>query len=253
MKNIVVLSGAGMSAESGIPTFRDALMQTDLILSWLMRPRAVLSAIHLWANFDRTEMTSTDGWHRNPDRVFAWYLQAQRLSKSIQPNRGHRAIADWQDQANVTVVTQNVDGLHERAGSRQVIHLHGSLDEFRCDTCGADYCGPVQHEKTAPSCDCGGLIRPGAVWFGENLPDKAWKQAVAATQAADLLVVVGTSGLVHPAAGLPDFAPTGAPIIEVNPKPTPLSRRAAISLRQKACDALPGMDVTGLFSSAQLW
>lgn len=241
MKNVVVLSGAGMSAESGIPTFRDGLMQTDLILAWALKPRAVLDAIQLWANFDRAEMTSTDGWHRNPDRVFAWYVRAQQLSKSVQPNNGHRAIAGWQDHANVTVVTQNVDDLHERAGSRTVIHLHGSLDAFRCDTCGLDYCKPVQHEKAAPSCHCGGLIRPGAVWFGENLPDGAWKQAVAAAKSADLLVVVGTSGLVHPAAGLPDYAPEGTPIVEVNPKPTPLSDRATISLRQKASVGLPGL------------
>lgn len=246
MKNIVVLTGAGMSAESGIPTFRDALMQTDLVLSWLMRPRAVLSAIHLWADFDRAEMTSTDGWHRNPDRVFAWYLRANRLLKSVQPNKGHRVIAGWQDDANVTVVTQNVDDLHERAGSRKVIHLHGSLDAFECDTCGSDYGKPLRHEKTAPSCNCGGLIRPGAVWFGENLPQDAWKQAVAATEAADLLVVVGTSGLVHPAAGLPDFAPKDTPLIEVNPKPTVMTDRATISLREKASVGLAGLAKCGV-------
>lgn len=247
VKNIVVLTGAGMSAESGIPTFRDATLRPDLILTWLMRPKAVLSAAHLWADFDRAEMTSTAGWDRNPARVLAWYLRANQLTKAIRPNGGHRVIAGWQDDANVTVVTQNVDDLHERAGSRKVLHLHGSLSEFRCDTCEKVYTGtlPVvsefQKEQTPPNCNCDGLIRPGAVWFGENLPQKAWKQAVAAVELADLLVVVGTSGLVHPAAGLPDFAPKDTPMVEVNPRPTPLSDRATISLREKASVALAGL------------
>ena len=244
---IVVLSGAGLSAESGIPTFRDdeISMWAERAWPWLKRPRAILGALRLWSDFDPREMSSIDGWHKNPDRVFAWYLRAQRLSKFIQPNDGHRAIAGWQDDADVTVVTQNVDDLHERAGSRTVHHLHGSLDEFRCDTCGAVYSEALpaitefQQEKTPPRCNCGGVIRPGAVWFGENLPDEAWQKAVAAVRAADLVVVVGTSGIVYPAAGLPDLAPEGATIIEINPKPTPLSDRATITLREKASTALP--------------
>ena len=243
-KNIVVLSGAGMSAESGIPTFRhDEMgisMWAERAWPWLKRPRAILGALRLWSDFNPLEMASVDGWHKKPDRVFAWYLRAQHLSTMIQPNNGHRVRAGWQDDANVTVVTQNIDDLHERAGSRTVLHLHGSIGEFRCGTCRSVYRQALpaitefQQEQTPPICNCGGLIRPGVVWFGENLPDQAWQQAVAAVRVADLLVVVGTSGLVHPAAGLPDLAPNGTTIIEVNPKPTPLSDRATISLREKA-------------------
>jgi NAD-dependent deacetylase len=252
-KNVVVLSGAGMSAESGIPTFRDdeksISMWAERAWPWLKRPKSILGALRLWSDFDALEMASVDGWNKNPDRVFAWYLRAQHLSQMIQPNDGHRTIAGWQDGANVTVVTQNVDDLHERAGSRKVLHLHGNLSEFRCDTCRAVYRETLpaitefQQEQTPPVCKCGGGIRPAAVWFGENLPDGVLQEAIAAVEVADLLVVVGTSGLVHPAAGLPDYARRGTTIVEVNPKPTALSDRATVSLREKASVGLAGLDV----------
>ena len=219
---IVVLSGAGISTESGVPTFRD-------------------NETGFWSEYDPRELASVDGWLRNPDRVWAWYLWRHHLVKGVQPNDGHRAVAAWQDDADVTVITQNVDDLHERAGSRTVHHLHGSLNDFRCDTCESPYPGSIpampecQLEEAPPNCECGGRIRPGVVWFGEQLPDEPWQQAADAVRAADLLVVVGSSGIVHPAAGLPDLAlANGAVVIEVNPEPTPLSRRATITLREKA-------------------
>ena len=125
---------------------------------------------------------------------------------TVEPNAGHRAVAAWQDHAEVSVVTQNVDDLHERAGSSPVHHLHGSLFEFRCATCGLPYAGDLPEmtepalEVEPPTCDCGGLIRPDIVWFGEPLPEEPWQHAVEATTAADVLVVVGTSGIVYPAA-----------------------------------------------------
>ncbi|KZS75476.1 NAD-dependent protein deacylase [Mycobacterium kansasii] len=226
---VTVLSGAGISAESGVPTFRD-------------------DKNGLWARFDPYELSSTHGWESNPERVWGWYLWRHYLVATVEPNEGHRAIADWQSAADVTVVTQNVDDLHERAGSATVHHLHGSLFEFRCARCGIPYSEalPVMTEPAIevepPVCGCGGLIRPDIVWFGEALPEGPWQHAVAATESADVMVVVGTSAIVYPAAGLPELAlARGIPVIEVNPEPTPLSGSATICVRQSASRALPGL------------
>ena len=224
---MTVLSGAGISAESGVPTFRD--VETGL-----------------WAKVDPYEISSSDGWRRHPEKVWAWYLWRHYMMKGVAPNTGHRAVAAWEDYAEVHVVTQNVDDLHERAGSTNVYHLHGSLFEFHCDRCGSDYQGPLPampapvETVEPPTCRCGGLIRPNVVWFGEALPDDAWERSVAAVSAADLAVVVGTSAIVYPAAGLPELAvANGIPVIEVNPEPTPLSSVATVSLRESAATALP--------------
>ncbi|OBG35746.1 NAD-dependent protein deacylase [Mycobacterium alsense] len=224
---VTVLSGAGISAESGVPTFRD-------------------DKNGLWARFDPYELSSIQGWRNNPERVWGWYLWRHYLVADVEPNAGHRAIAAWQDHAEVTVVTQNVDDLHERAGSTPVHHLHGSLFEFRCERCDKPYTEtlPVMTEPALevepPVCRCGGLIRPDIVWFGEALPDEPWQKSVAATQAADVMVVVGTSAIVYPAAGLPDLAlARGAVVVEVNPEPTPLTSSATISIRESASHALP--------------
>jgi NAD-dependent deacetylase len=167
---------------------------------------------------------------------------------SVEPNPGHMAVADWQQRADVRVVTQNIDDLHERAGSGQVAHLHGSLFEFRCSRCGSRYVGDVADmaepvESVAPPlCECGGMIRPGVVWFGEELPDEPWQRAVEAVAGADVLIVVGTSGIVYPAAGLPSAAlAQGIPVIEINPDSTPLSGSATATIRDTAARALPGL------------
>ncbi len=224
---VTVLSGAGISAESGVPTFRD-------------------DKNGLWARFDPYELSSTQGWRDHPERVWGWYLWRHHLVANVAPNAGHRAIAAWQDCAEVSVVTQNVDDLHERAGSTAVHHLHGSLFEFRCAHCGIAYTGAVPEmtepalEVEPPVCHCGGLIRPDIVWFGEQLPDAPWRRAVEATETADVLVVVGTSAVVYPAAGLADLALAhGAAVVEVNPEVTPLSGSATISIRETASQALP--------------
>ena len=227
---VTVLSGAGISAESGVPTFRD-------------------DKNGLWARFDPYELSSTQGWRNNPERVWGWYLWRHYLVAKVDPNDGHRAVAAWQDEAEVSVVTQNVDDLHERAGSTSVHHLHGSLFEFRCARCSVAYTDtlPEMPEPTLevepPVCRlCGGLIRPDIVWFGEPLPEGPWRHAVEATEAADVMVVVGTSAIVYPAAGLPDLAlARGTVVIEVNPEPTPLTRSATISIRESASKALPGL------------
>jgi NAD-dependent deacetylase len=226
---VTVLSGAGISAESGVPTFRD--VETGL-----------------WAKVDPYEISSADGWRRHPEKVWAWYLWRHHMMKSVEPNDGHRAVAAWQDYAEVHVVTQNVDDLHERAGSKRVYHLHGSLFEFRCDRCQTPYLGalPAMDEPVEavepPTCTCGGMIRPNVVWFGEGLPSEAWERSVDAVAAADLAIVVGTSAVVYPAAGLPEMAlANGIPVIEVNPERTPLSDSASISLRETAATALPSL------------
>ncbi len=224
---VTVLSGAGISAESGVPTFRD--VETGL-----------------WATVDPYEISSADGWRANPEKVWAWYLWRHYMMDAVHPNNGHRAVAAWQDHADVHVVTQNVDNLHERAGSRNVYHLHGSLFEFHCDACGARFEGtlpdmpePVE-SVDPPQCPCGGLIRPNVVWFGEALPDDAWQRSVHAVLTADVVIVVGTSSIVYPAAGLPEMALSrGTTVIEVNPERTPLSDTATVSLRETAAGALP--------------
>ena len=166
--------------------------------------------------------------------------------RRVEPNAGQPAVADWQDHSEVTVITQNVDDLHERAGSRTVHHLHGSLFEFWCATCNSRYDGPLPEmpdpelEKMPPTCVCGGLVRPGIVWFGEQLPDEPWQASVDAAATCDAMVVVGTSGLVYPAAALPDVAmASGAVVIEVNPEPTPLSPNVTETIRESASTALP--------------
>jgi NAD-dependent deacetylase len=226
---VAVLSGAGISAESGVPTFRD-------------------DKNGLWARFDPYELSSTRGWRSNPERVWGWYLWRHYLVAKVEPNDGHRAIAAWQDQAEVSVITQNVDDLHERAGSAPVYHLHGSLFEFCCERCGLAYTETLPEmleptiEVEPPVCRCGGLIRPDIVWFGEPLPQGPWQAAVEATEAADVMVVVGTSAIVYPAAGLPELALSrGTAVIEVNPEPTPLTSSATISIRESASRALPGL------------
>ena len=224
-----MLSGAGISAESGVPTFRD--VETGL-----------------WAHVDPYEISSAEGWASRPDKVWAWYLWRHYLMGGVGPNDGHRAVAAWQDYADVQVVTQNVDNLHERAGSRNVYHLHGSLFEFRCAACGGQFEGelPAMPEPVEsvdpPVCSCGGLIRPNVVWFGEGLPAEAWQRSVAAVTGADVVIVVGTSSIVYPAAGLPELAlANGTAVIEVNPERTPLSDGATVSLRETAAGALPNL------------
>ncbi|KJX75086.1 NAD-dependent deacylase [Mycobacterium lepromatosis] len=226
---VAVLSGAGISAESDVPTFRD-------------------DKNGLWARFDPYQLSSTQGWQSNPARVWGWYLWRHYLVANVKPNDGHRAIAAWQEQIEVSVITQNVDDLHERAGSTPVHHLHGSLFKFHCARCSVAYTGALPEmpepvlEVDPPVCYCGGLIRPAIVWFGEPLPDEPWRRAVEATKATDVMVVVGTSAIVYPAAGLPELALSrGAVLIEVNPEPTPLTKNATISIRETASQALPGL------------
>jgi NAD-dependent deacetylase len=226
---ICVLTGAGMSAESGVPTFRG-------------------THDSLWSRFDPMRLATADAWRADPALVWAWYRWRMELVRRARPHAGHRALAELARRATrVRLVTQNVDDLHERAGSTVDAHVHGSLFALRCFDCGAAHAGPLPPfdpgaQRMAPmACaHCGGSIRPGVVWFGEALPDDAWQAATDAAQHCALMLVVGTSGLVHPAAGLPALAQRrGAVVVEINPEPTALSGTADHVWRAEAAKALP--------------
>ncbi len=223
----VVFTGAGMSAESGIPTFRDAL-------------------VGIWENHDPMTLASPEGWNADRDLVWDWYAQRANDVRGVDPNDGHIALAQLavaaqNDGRAVSVVTQNVDDLHERAGSASVSHLHGSLFAPRCESCGRPETAETALVTPRPMCPlCGESLRPGVVWFGELLPRDAWSAASTAVAACDLMIVVGTSGVVHPAAGLPERAHLeGVPVIEVNPEPSELTRLATIHLAGPAAEMLP--------------
>ncbi|CAM3663868.1 SIR2 family NAD-dependent protein deacylase [Smaragdicoccus niigatensis] len=224
-RSITVLTGAGMSAESGVPTFRD--VQTGL-----------------WAKYDPMTLATPEAWREDPALVWAWYQRRCAMLLAVQPNAGHRALADWGQKADVRIVTQNVDDLHERAGSSGVVHVHGSLRTPRCDTCWTVHTVEVvepDSERVQPSsCECGGLVRPGVVWFGEALPEDAWNAAADAAASCDLMLVVGTSSIVYPAAGLPRIAMEfGVFVAEINPERTDLSRAVDVHWESTAATGLP--------------
>ncbi len=228
---IAVLTGAGISAESGIPTFRDA--QTGL-----------------WARHDPARLASPEGYAADPALVWGWYASRREGVRAAQPNAAHRALAAW-DQAHpgrLRLITQNVDDLHQRAGSAGVIRLHGDLLEDRWfDACrrassGAAACDTALAAPGAPpACaDCGARLRPGVVWFGETLPAGALDAARDAARRCALMLVVGTSGAVHPAAGLAQVArQAGARVVIVNPQPSELDGVAHRCLRGTAVGVLP--------------
>ena len=226
---IAVVTGAGMSADSGIPTFRD--VQTGL-----------------WARFDPQQLATPEAFDADPALVWGWNRWREATVLRAQPNAGHLGLARMEglDHA-VTVVTQNVDDLHERAGSSRVLHLHGSLFASRCINCGrAPAEEPLRSNPEAvpaggareppPACVwCGRSLRPGVVWFGEGLPGAPWQAAGEAVASCDLLLVIGTSALVYPAAALPLAAiEAGTPVLEINPQPTGLSSQASASWRLPA-------------------
>ena len=232
-RHVVVLTGAGVSAESGIPTFRDALTG-------------------LWEQFDAEALATPEAFRRDPALVWGWYEWRRAKVLRAQPNPGHRSIAALERLVpEVTLVTQNVDDLHERAGSASPIHLHGSLNQPRCFACARPHVLPsgVPDEPEGgrrlepPRClHCGGRIRPGVVWFGEALPEAAWKDAKTAAGSCDLMLVLGTSGLVYPAAGLPKVAAAnGARIIQVNPCPAELDVDGAAHLVGEAGVIMPAL------------
>lgn len=237
VRRIAVLSGAGISAESGVPTFR-------------------APETGLWARYSPQELATPEAWEADPELVWAWYMQRARYVGRCAPNPGHRALAAWARLAQLSLATQNIDDLHERAGSAEVSHLHGSLFSFRCADCGRpaerwqvadlrlrEAPLPDPRPEAPPEClECDGLIRPDVVWFGESLPEEAFEQAESAMAGAELVLVAGTSGLVQPAASLPMTAlGLGIPVVEVNPEPTGFSAYADRTVRLPSGVALPLM------------
>ena len=224
-RRLTVLTGAGVSAESGIPTFRDALTG-------------------LWANYNPEDLATEAAFRRNPQFVWDWYAFRRERVEQAEPNAGHRALANFAERMpGTTLITQNIDGLHARAGSRNVLELHGNIHEVRClEKCTRDIYA-ARDVNGHPRCPkCGAWLRPNIVWFGELLPEHTLAQAAAASQDCDVFLCVGTSALVHPAASLPnDAVCCGAILIEVNPQATPLSTHASYCLRETAAVALPAL------------
>jgi NAD-dependent deacetylase len=225
--DLAVLTGAGMSAESGIPTFRDAMSG-------------------LWSRFDPAQLASEEGFRADPQRVWQWYAQRREGVRQAQPNAGHLALAAFarRHPGVLTVVTQNVDDLHQRAGNVDTIRLHGNILEDRwlerCPqgrACATSQAMPGEPPRCA---DCGTPLRPGVVWFGESLPAAALQAAEAAALRCRLLLVVGTSGAVWPAAGLAGLARrAGARVAIVNPNPSEIDDEAHACLQGTAAELLP--------------
>lgn len=222
-RRVMALTGAGISAESGMPTFREA--QTGL-----------------WARFRPEELATPEAFERHPRWVWEWYAWRRSLASQAEPNPGHLALARLADRvSDFTLVTQNVDNLHQRAGSREVVELHGNIFRTRCSQDGGLVTEWADGEIVPPLCPrCGASLRPDVVWFGEMLPAEAIERAWRAAETCELCLVVGTSALVHPAASLPFVAlEQGRLVVEVNPEPTPLTAQAAWSLRGRAGEVLP--------------
>lgn len=223
-RHIAVLTGAGVSAESGIPTFRDALTG-------------------LWARFRPEELASPEAFRRDPQRVWAWYRERREQVGRVEPNPGHHALAQVETLVpRFTLVTQNVDGLHRRAGSSNVIELHGNITQVKCSREGTPI-ATWEETDDVPRCPgCNAYLRPDVVWFGEMLPADALQAAQRAAQTCDMFLSIGTSGMVEPAASLPFTAlHHGATVIEINPDETSLARYAAHALCGPAGVVLPGL------------
>lgn len=224
-ERVVAFTGAGVSAESGVPTFR--------------------GAGGLWEGHPVEQVATPEAFAADPLMVWRFYEQRRINLASKRPNPAHEVLARWQTRfASFVLTTQNVDGLHEDAGSRGVLHLHGSIWRVRCLGCGGE-----REDRTAPfpavppRCSCGGLLRPAVVWFGEALPVDVLEASMAACERCDVLLVVGTSAVVYPAAGLVEVASwAGATVIEVNPQPSALASLAHVALRGPAGELLPRLD-----------
>jgi NAD-dependent deacetylase len=214
---VAVLTGAGVSAESGIPIFR--------------------GSGGYWQQHRFEDLATPQAFSRDPKFVWTWYEERRRTIAQAKPNAGHHALVELEKQKpDFTLITQNVDGLHDLAGSKNVIKLHGDIWTLRCLKCGRERIDRSQLDDLPPHCECGGMLRPGVVWFGEPLPERALEQANAAVRAADVLIVAGTSAQVYPAAGL---IPLASAVIEINPEETDFSDELTFSLRGTSAEILP--------------
>lgn len=219
-KKIVFVTGAGISQESGIPTFR--------------------GKDGYWRNNDPMQLATIDALYQNPKLVWEWYEDRRKNILDAQPNKGHLAIAELAKHKDVIVLTQNIDGLHQRAGSTKVFELHGSIIRIKCTVC--DYKDNISSsfDSLPPMCRCGNMLRPDVVWFGEPLPQNVWMEAITHAQSCDVMIIAGTSLIVSPANTLPMYAKqNGATLIEVNPEQTIMSENMDLSIRETSAVALP--------------
>ena len=217
---LVFVTGAGISQESGIPTFR--------------------GKDGLWRKYDAMKLATIEAFNENPKLVWEWYEERRQNILSAKPNAGHRAIAQLEKFTQVHVLTQNIDGLHQRAGSTHVYELHGSIITIRCTVCGFRDTIMSSFSELPPLCTCKNILRPDVVWFGEQLPQTVWSSAMHQASSCDVMVVVGTSLAVSPANLLPIYAKqNGALLIEVNPEETPMSEQMDFSIRSSAAKTLP--------------
>jgi len=224
-KNLTVLTGAGVSQESGLRTFRDA--QTGL-----------------WAQYKPHELASPEAFQRDPKLVWDWYAWRREAIKGVRPNPGHYALVEMEEHIpDFTLITQNVDGLHRMAGSQNVLELHGNIQRVRCADCYTFTEIWDDDTESVPRCKvCGGLLRPDVVWFGESLPRDQLEAAVQAARSCDVFFSIGTSGVVQPAASLGFAAHNrGAVVVEINAEPTPLTPKANYSFHGKSGEILPAL------------
>ncbi len=219
-KKIVFVTGSGISQESGIPTFR--------------------GKDGLWRNNDVMKLATIDAFYENPKLVWEWYNERRKNIFAAQPNLGHKAIAELEKYANVVVLTQNIDGLHQKAGSSEVLELHGSIIKIKCSVCDFKDEMMTEFSEIPPLCKCGNILRPDVVWFGESLPQDVWQKAMIFANQCDLMVIAGTSLVVSPANTLPIYAKqNNAILIEINPEDTEMSSEMDLVIRNTSATTLP--------------
>jgi len=221
-KKIVFVTGAGISQESGIPTFR--------------------GKDGYWRRYDPMKLASIDAFYDDPKLVWEWYEDRRKNILSVKPNEGHFAISQMEEFKDVVVLTQNIDGLHQRSGSTNVLELHGSIIRIKCTVC--DFTDNITEnfELLPPKCKCGSMLRPDVVWFGEPLPQNIWQSAIKEASICDVMIIVGTSLVVSPANTLPVYAKqNGAILIEVNPEKTVMSNDMTLSIQATSVGVLPKM------------
>ena len=219
-KKIVFVTGAGISQESGIPTFRGKDGH--------------------WRKYDPMKLATIDAFNENPALVWEWYDERRKNILSAEPNNGHKAIAELEKFYSIQVLTQNIDGLHQRAGSSSVFELHGSIIRIKCTVCDFQDNITSNFQQFPPKCHCGNILRPDVVWFGEPLPQDVWNNAIQEASLSDIMIIAGTSLVVSPANTLPVYAKqNNALLIEINPEETIMSNQMDLSIRDTSSNVIP--------------